>query len=60
MKKNLDTELDDRWRNKGHTHAKHSGEPKPCPYCQGYGYNEAIDGTPITCEYCEGEGVIYD
>ena len=52
--KTLDTEMDIRWRRKGHSHiVDNKYIPKVCPVCKG---NGQIDDT--MCHKCEGTGEI--
>ena len=53
--KQLDTELDDRWRNKGHIHNDSQWKHRRiCKACKGYGQNIKDE----TCQVCGGLGEI--
>ena len=54
--KTLDTEMDDRWRRKGHGHITHPHyEPIVCNNCKGIGYIITTEVTVI-CPVCQGTG----
>jgi DnaJ-class molecular chaperone len=58
-RRNLATEIDTRWRNKGHTHGEDSDFPEVCSDCHGFGYVEDCNGNEHECFTCKGEGVIF-
>ena len=65
LKKNLENELDDRWRSKGGQHRCAVPAPDVCPDCGGDGY-EWLAGAPATsknkliCKRCDGTGEVWE
>ena len=59
--KTLDTEVDDSWRRKGHSHIiDYHYEPRVCPACNGYGQikDHDVELMSYPCEVCGGSGEI--
>lgn len=54
IKKNLENEVDDSWRRKGHLHEGMENWPEVCPDCGGFGYVYDEE-----CETCSGTGEIW-
>lgn len=59
MHKNLDNEVDDRWRRKGGAHKLVDKRPRVCPNCGGAG-EISSNSHWEECKHCEGLGEIYD
>lgn len=57
--RNLDNELDDRWRRKGGAHRQPVDMPSVCPACRGKGEMH-VNGRLIVCPVCEGLGEVYE
>ena len=61
IKKNLENEIDDTWRRKGHSHVTDNKYiPHVCPTCNGYGYIKDFDieYMKYPCTTCGGIGEI--
>lgn len=56
--RNLENELDDRWRRKGGMHKQQIDMPSVCKTCRGRG-DIFVNGDLIVCPVCEGLGEVY-
>lgn len=63
IKKNLENEMDTRWRTKGSPHRCAIPLPEVCPDCGGKGYTQDVSklciSDPHPCKTCEGTGEVY-
>lgn len=55
LKKNMENEIDDRWRTKGSAHSTKIRVPKVCSACRGTG-TLRVNKVYVDCMVCNGTG----
>ena len=59
IKKNLENEVDDSWRRKGHVHEGKELAPDVCPACRGLGFIDDDEPEETICLECGGTGEVF-